>query len=90
MKIGEPDWPVLDEPVSVEYDGWYAVWTGGEYIEVYPSDPGPQLDAGVDAVHVISTVGDEFDPEDPDDYVRSELRSWVREDSGAYIANGWC
>jgi hypothetical protein len=91
MKIGMPDWPKLDEPVVVEHDGWWATWHGGEYINIYPSEIGAQACVrnenppdGHHAVAPINTTGDEFDPEDPEDYVRSELRAWVRTDAQYY------
>lgn len=92
MKIGMPDWPSLEEPIVVEHDGWWAAWHGGRAnIDVFPSEVGAKRDAlgtnpmdGNYAVATIGTEGDEFDPEDPEDYVRSELRGWVRTDAQYY------
>ncbi|MFJ1700455.1 hypothetical protein ACIOHC_36290 [Streptomyces sp. NPDC088252] len=93
MKIGMPDWPKLEKPVVVEVDGFWATWHGGEYIDVYRSETGAQADArgenppdGHNAVAPINTTGDEFDPEteDPEDYVRTELRGWIRSEGQYY------
>ncbi|MFE6739855.1 hypothetical protein [Streptomyces tubercidicus] len=91
MKIGVPDWPTLDEPIVVEHGGWYAVWGGGEYINIFTSEIGAKQSArdenpddGHHAVAVVNTEGDEFDPEEPEDYVRTELRDWIRREGQYY------
>ncbi|MCP9209577.1 hypothetical protein [Streptomyces cucumeris] len=91
MKIGMPDWPKLDEPVVVEVDGFWATWHGGEYIDVFRSEVGAKRAArnehpgdGHYAVSEVNTTGDEFDPENPEDYVRTELRAWIRSEGQYY------
>jgi hypothetical protein len=89
MKIGQPEWPKLDAPIVVEKDGYWATWHGGEYIDVFTSEEGARLDAeglntgDANAVGLRNTTGDEVDAEDADaleQYVRDELRAWVREE----------
>lgn len=96
MKIGMPDWPKLDEPVVIEYDRWWAAWGGGEYINIFTNEVGAKRSAlgtnpmdGNYAVHSLNTTGDEFDPDEPEDYVRSELRSWARAEGEVYRSNGF-
>ncbi|MFE9833978.1 hypothetical protein ACFYP4_02345 [Streptomyces sp. NPDC005551] len=85
MKIGQPEWPELDEPIVVDKDGFWAVWHGGEYIDIFRSERGANQSArgenpddGHHAVSMTNTTGDEFDPEEPEEYVRDELRAWIR------------
>lgn len=90
MKIGEPEFPTLDAPIVVESHGWWIVWHGGEYMNIFASEAGARRDERNEnphpdyAVADINTVGDEFDPEDPEQYVKDELRAWVRTDAQYY------
>lgn len=97
MKIGKPDYPDLDEPVVVEYEGVWACWHGGTAnIDIFPTEIGARTyatggnpDEGHHAIATRGTKGDEFDPDDPESYVLGELKDWMRDEYGVYSQNGW-
>lgn len=90
MKIGQPDFPKLDAPIVVRFGDWWAAWHGGEYINIYRNEAGARRDERNEnpdpdyAVDSRNTVGDEFDPEEPEQYVKDELSAWVRTDAQYY------
>jgi hypothetical protein len=93
IKLGGDTWLKLDEPIVVEAAGWWATWHGGEYIDVFAAEEGARLDAAGEntgdfpSVSVINTTGDEVDEDDPEQYVKDELRAWARREGADTRAN---
>lgn len=84
----------IGEPIVATYQGWFATWHGGEYIDVFHDEDEARADARgekASSVAVINTTGDTFGEtrEDWEAYVRDELMGWVRTDAADYAANGY-
>jgi len=78
--------------VHVPRGDWYAVWHGGEYIDIFadPDSAQAAADGGYpehDAVHTINTTGHSIG-DDPEALLH-EAQEWADEFGSDYRRNGW-